>query len=104
VTVLTISPGRPVGTVPVDAASGGRGLLSLLFVIGVLLLLVLPMPAFIGQRARHQRRWVRQHLRAEPHPSPAHATVDQDPHGPPTLSVRLQPHDDAGTQILKEGD
>jgi hypothetical protein len=103
VTVLTISPGRPVGTVPVDAASGGRGLPSLLFVIGVLLL-VLPMPAFIGQRAWHQRRWVRQHLRAEPHPLPAHATVDQDPHGPPTLSVRLQPHDDAGTQTLKEGD
>ncbi len=79
------------------------GLPWLLFTLGLLLLLVL-IPAFFGERERRQRRWARQHVRAEPHPSSDDVTVDHDPKSAPTFSVRLQPHGDAGTQTLEEGD
>jgi hypothetical protein len=76
--------------------------LWLLLVIGLLLLLA--VLALLGERARRQR-WARQHVRAEPHPSADDmTTVDPDPQSAPTFSVRLQPHGDAGTQTLKEGD
>jgi hypothetical protein len=77
----------------------------LLFVIGLLLLLLLAVPALLRERERRQRRWVRDHFRAEPHPSSDDmTTVDQDPESAPSLSFRLQPHGDPGTQTLKEGD
>jgi hypothetical protein len=68
-----------------------------------LLLLVLAVAALVRARALRQRRWVRQHVRAEPHPSRVDVTVERDPNTAPTLTVRLQPHDDAGTQTVKEG-
>ena len=76
----------------------------LLFALGALLLLVLAVLAILGERERRQRRWARHHIRAEPHPSSDDATVDQDPQSAPTFSVRLQPHGDAGSQTLEEGD
>ena len=79
----------------------GRGLPWLLF---ILLLLLLAVPALLRERARRQRRWVRHHFRAEPHPSAEDVTsLDQDPESAPSFSWRLQPHGDAGTQTLKEG-
>src|SRR6266498_730292 len=75
----------------------------LLFAIAALLLLVLAVLAILAERAR-RRRWARQHVRAKSHPSSDDVTVDQDPQSAPTFSVRLQPHGDAGTQTLKEGD
>ena len=80
----------------------GRGLLWLLLVL--LLLLALAVPALLRERARRQRRWVHKHFRAEPHPSAEDVTsLDQDPESAPSFSFRLQPHGDAGTQTLKEG-
>jgi hypothetical protein len=75
----------------------------LLFAIAALLLLVLAVLAILAERER-RRRWARQHVRAEPHPSSDDVTVDQDPKSAPTFSVRLQPHPDAGTQTLEEED
>jgi len=71
---------------------------------GALLLLALAAAAVLGDRARRQRRWVRQHVRAEPHPSPENVTAERDPQSTPTFNVRLRPYGDAGTQIFKEGD
>jgi hypothetical protein len=79
-----------------------RGLPWLLFLLGLLLLLLL-IPALLGERAR-RRRWARKHIRAEPHPSSDDVTVNHDPKSAPTFSIRLQPHGDAGTQTLKEGE
>src|SRR6266536_1920078 len=75
----------------------------LLFAIAALLLLVLAVLAILAERAR-RRRWARQHVRAKSHPSSDDVTVDQDPQSAPTFSVRLQPHGDAGTQTMEEGD
>ena len=70
----------------------------------LLLLLVLAVPALLQERNRRQRRWVRHHFRAEPHPSADDLTsLDQDPESEPSFSWRLQAHGDAGTQTLKEG-
>jgi len=82
--------------------AGDRGLPWLLL---LLLLLVLAVPALLQERNRRQRRWVHKHLRAEPHPSADDVTsLDQDPESEPSFSFRLQPHGDAGSQTLKEGD
>jgi hypothetical protein len=75
----------------------------LLFATAALLLLILAVLAIL-ERARRQRRWARQHVRAEPHPSSDDVTIDHDPESAPTFSVRLQPHRDAGTQTMEEGD
>jgi hypothetical protein len=80
-----------------------RNPLWLLVAVAALLLLVTAVPAIRGERGRRQRRWVRQHVRAEPHSSPIDVTVDRDPHSAPTFAIRLQPHNDIGTQTLKEG-
>jgi hypothetical protein len=73
-----------------------------LLAIGLLLLALLLLGLLSDRRGR---RWVHKHFRAEPHPSSDDVTtVDQDPESAPSLSVRLQPHGDAGTQTLKEGD
>jgi hypothetical protein len=74
-----------------------------LFAIGLLLLLALLLGLLRG-RDRRGRRWVHKHFRAEPHPSSDDVTVDQDPESAPSFSIRLQPHGDAGTQTMKEGD
>jgi hypothetical protein len=79
-----------------------RGLPWLLF---ILLLLLLAVPALLRERARRQRRWVHKHFRAEPHPSADDLTsLDQDSESEPSFSWRLQAHGDAGSQTLKEGD
>jgi hypothetical protein len=76
----------------------------LLFVLGLLFLLLV-VSALFRERARRQRRWVRHHFRAEPHPSADDLTsLDQDSESEPSFSWRLQAHGDAGTQTLKEGD
>lgn len=81
------------------ATPAGRGLPWLLFI-----LLLLLVPALLGERNRRQRRWVHKHFRAEPHPSADDiSSLDQDPESEPSFSFRLQPHGDAGTQTLKEG-
>jgi Bacterial Ig domain len=41
-------------------------------------------------------------LRAEPHPSRPQVSVSHDPQSAPSLTVRLQPHSDAGIQTLQE--
>ena len=70
----------------------------------LILLLLLLVPALLGERNRRQRRWVHKHFRAEPHPSAEDVTsLDQDPESEPSFSWRLQAHGDAGTQTLKEG-
>lgn len=79
-----------------------RGLPRLVVAVAALLLLVLAMAALLADRARRQRRWVSRHLEVEPHLSPEHLTVDRDTTTAPTFAVRLQPHDDVGTQILTE--
>jgi hypothetical protein len=105
---LTTTSGRTLATtsfevllrteaavVPVE----DRGLPWLLFI-----LLLLLVPALLGERNRRQRRWVHKHFRAEPHPSTDDVTsLDQDPESEPSVSFRLQAHGDAGTQTLKEG-
>jgi hypothetical protein len=84
------------------ATPADRGLPWLLL---LLLLLLLAVPALLRERARRQRRWVRHHFRAEPHPSADDVTsLEEDPDSAPSFSFRLQPHGDAGTQTLKEGD
>ena len=91
-----VLPRTEAAVVPAE----GRGLPWLLFA----LLLLLLVPALLGERARRQRRWVHKHFRAEPHPSADDVTsLDQDPESEPSFSFRLQPHGDAGTQTLKEG-
>jgi len=109
---LTTTSGQTLATTPFEVLLKAQfvawppwegGLLWLLFVIGLLLLLVL-IPALLGERERRQRRWARQHVRAEPHPSSDDVTVDQDPQSAPTFNVRLQPYGDAGTQTMEEGD
>jgi hypothetical protein len=78
-----------------------RGLPWLLL---ILLLLTLAVPALLRERNRRQRRWVHKHFRAEPHPSADDVTsLNQDPESEPSFSFRLQPHGDPGTQTLKEG-
>jgi hypothetical protein len=72
--------------------------------VGALLLAVFMVATIRRKRARYQRRWTRQHVRVEPHPSSDEVTVAQDPQSAPTYSVQLQPHGDAGTQTLEEGD
>ena len=79
----------------------------LLFAIGALALLVLAAgtTTAVSGHARHQRQWVRQHVRAELHSTPGSVTLDrEDPHIAPTFAVRLQPHRDSDTQIMKEGE
>jgi len=93
-TSFEVLPRTEAAVVP----AGGRGL------PWPLLLLLLLVPALLGERNRRQRRWVHRHLRAEPHPSADDVTsLDQDPESEPSFSFRLQPHGDAGTQTLKEG-
>jgi hypothetical protein len=106
---LTTTGGRTLATTSfevlpkTEAAAvppAGGGLPWLLLI----LLLLLLVPALLGQRNRRQRRRVHKHFRAEPHPSTDDATsLDQDPDSAPSFSFRLQPHGDAGTQTLKEG-
>ncbi len=93
-TSFEVLPRTEAAVVP----AGGRGL------PWPLLLLLLLVPALLGERNRRQRRWVHRHLRAEPHPSADDVTsLDQDPESEASFSFRLQPHGDAGTQTLKEG-
>jgi hypothetical protein len=95
-TSFEVLPKTEAAVVPAE----DRGLPWLLFI-----LLLLLVPALLGERNRRQRRWVHKHFRAEPHPSAGDVTsLDQDPESEPSFSFRLQPHGDAGTQTLKEGD
>jgi hypothetical protein len=95
-TSFEVLPKTEAAVVPAE----DRGLPWLL----LLLLLLLAVPALLGERARRQRRWVHKHFRAEPHPSADDVTsLDQNPESEPSLSFRLQPHGDPGTQTLKEG-
>jgi hypothetical protein len=97
-TSFEVLPKTEAAVVPAE----DRGLPWLLF---ILLLLVLAVPALLREWNRRQRRWVYRHFRAEPHPSADDVTsLDQDPESEPSFSFRLQPHGDAGTQTLKEGD
>jgi hypothetical protein len=99
-TSFEVLPRTEAAVVPAE----NRGLPWLLFVLGLLFLLLV-VSALLRERARRQRRWVRHHFRAEPHPSADDLTsLDQDPESEPSFSFRLQPHGDAGTQTLKEGD
>jgi len=43
-----------------------------------------------------------QHVRATPHARPAQVTLHRDSQGPPSRTIRLRPHHDAGTQALKD--
>jgi hypothetical protein len=95
-TSFEVLPKTEAAVVPAE----DRGLPWLL----LLLLLLLAVPALLRERARRQRRWVHKHFRAEPHPSADDVTsLDQNPESEPSLSFRLQPHGDPGTQTLKEG-
>ncbi|HEX9359030.1 MAG TPA: hypothetical protein VF933_35135, partial [Streptosporangiaceae bacterium] len=79
-------------------------LLWLLLAIAALLLTAAAVAAIGRERARRQRRWVRQHVRAEPHSHPGQVSADPDREARPTLTVRLRPHADTGTtEITKEG-
>jgi hypothetical protein len=70
-----------------------------------LLLLAIVLAAVTGDRSRRQRRWVRHHVRAEPHPSAEDVTADREAEAGPGFSVRVQPHAGIGvTEIHKEGD
>ena len=94
-TSFEVLPKTEAAVVPVE----DRGLPWFLFI-----LLLLLVPALLGERNRRQRRWVHKHLRAEPHPDAEDITsLDQDPRSEPSVSWRLQAHGDAGTQTLKEG-
>ena len=55
-----------------------------------------------SERSARQRRPTPPHVRAEPHPGPAHLALTKDTSGPPTFSIRLRPHEVAGTQTLEE--
>lgn len=55
-------------------------------------------------RLRLDRRWVRDKLRIVVPPAPAvDARVMESDPAPPTMVVRIQPHDDAGIHVLQEG-
>jgi hypothetical protein len=55
-----------------------------------------------SERSARQRRPTLPHVRAEPHPGPPHLALTKDTSGPPTFSIRLRPHEVAGTQTLEE--
>jgi hypothetical protein len=106
VTLTTIG-GRTLAATSFEILTkpGRSPLLWLLLAIAALLLAALAAAATGRERARRQRRWVRQHVRAEPHPNPGQVSTDPDRDAPPTFTVRLQPHADTGTtEITKEGD
>jgi hypothetical protein len=105
VTLATID-GRTLAKTSFEILPGPKSgwLLWLLFAIVVLLLAALGAVAIGSERARRQRRWVRQHVRAEPHSNPGQVRTDPDRDAPPTFTIRLQPHADTGTtEITKEG-
>jgi hypothetical protein len=106
VTLATID-GRTLAVTSFEILPGSKSgwLLWLLLAIAALLLAALGAAAIGSERARRQRRWVRQHVRAEPHSHPGQVSTDPDRDAPPTFTVRLQPHADTGTtEITKEGD
>ncbi|UQX04522.1 hypothetical protein [Streptomyces sp. RerS4] len=68
-------------------------------------LLALAGSAFLGHRRRGPR-WVHDHLSSRPRPAPAATDVTEpsETGGPPTRSIRLEPHPDPGDQTLQEDD
>jgi hypothetical protein len=97
-----------LGTTAFDVTSVGpwqRIPLWLRVALALLLLLAIVLAAVTGDRSRRQRRWVRHHVRAEPHPSAEDVTADREAEAGPGFSVRVQPHAGIGvTEIHKEGD
>lgn len=92
----TPTPDPATDTVPVGLVVGS-GLLGAA-------LLALAGFAFLS-RLHRGPRWVRDHVSSRPRPAPG-ATDVAEPSGtgPPTRSVRLEPHPDPGEQTLKEED
>jgi hypothetical protein len=71
----------------------------------LLLLLALAGAALSSQRARRQRRWVHQHVRATPHSSAGQVKADRDTDTAPTFAIRLRAHRGEGeTNVQKEAD
>src|SRR6266545_1435182 len=103
---LTTIDGRTLATTSFEILTkpSRSPLLWLLLAIAALLLTAAAVAAIGRERARRQRRWVRQHVRAEPHSHPGQVSADPDREARPTLTVRLRPHADTGTtEITKEG-
>ncbi|WP_158734471.1 hypothetical protein [Streptomyces sp. NRRL F-2747] len=89
-------PGPTPDPVPVGVVVGS-GLLGAA-------LLALAGYAFLGRR-HHGPRWVHDHVSSRLRPAPAATDVAEPSEtGPPTRSVRLEPHPDPGDQTLKEED
>jgi hypothetical protein len=88
VTLATID-GRTLAKTSFEILPGPKSgwLPWLLFAIAVLLLAALGAVAIGSERARRQRQWVRQHVRAEPHSNPGQVRTDPDRDAPPTSTV-----------------
>ncbi|WP_327130540.1 hypothetical protein OG311_03320 [Streptomyces sp. NBC_01343] len=92
----TPTPDPTPDTVPVGLVVGS-GLLGAA-------LLALAGYAFLGHR-HHGPRWVHDHVSSRLRPAPAATDVAEPSEtGPPTRSVRLEPHPDPGEQTLREED
>ncbi|MFE2550226.1 hypothetical protein ACFXGI_16965 [Streptomyces sp. NPDC059355] len=92
----TPDPEPTPDTVPVGLVVGS-GLLGAA-------LLALAGYAFLSHR-HHGPRWVHDHVSSRLRPAPAATDVAEPSEtGPPTRSVRLEPHPDPGDQTLKEED
>ncbi|MGW8781409.1 hypothetical protein ACWGNM_25600 [Streptomyces sp. NPDC055796] len=90
------TPEPTPGTVPVGFVVGSS-------LLGAALL-ALAGYAFLGHR-HHGPRWVHDHVGSRLRPAPAATDVAEPSEtGPPTRSVRLEPHPDPGDRTLKEED
>jgi hypothetical protein len=76
-----------------------------LLAVALLLLAALAAAVVQAERARRQRRWVHDHVRAEPRAAPAAVHTAALKGARPTHAVRLQPRQGPGTtDLTKEGD
>lgn len=97
------APPPSIGPGPVaEVVDDRRQRLAMLGALLAALLLALAAGGWRAERIRRERAWTRQHVRGDPHPGPAHMTVEMDTRAARAPAVRLQPHPDDGVQHLQE--
>jgi hypothetical protein len=73
-----------------------------LMAVLALVLIVLARAAALGIRAKRQRRWVREHVRLEPHSDPGRTHIDVGNGDGLNIALRLEAQKDQGVQTLEE--